>query len=103
MNSPASTTDGGRHWTNRLRGDREELDQIVCPTVSSCRAVGKGRLLTTEDSGQTWTSRGPVVGDDYGNGSGLFCLSPNVCYAGRSFGRILKTDDGGQTWQSRIQ
>lgn len=99
--SPSSSTDGGRTWWNRVRGDREDLYRITCPSVQDCLAVGQGRALATSNSGQSWQVRGPVVGDDYGNGSDLLCLDIHLCYATRSFGRILISHDGGYTWQSQ--
>ena len=100
LRSPASSTDGGRSWHQWARGNREDLQRITCPTALICRAVGKGSILATDDGGARWMSLGPVVGDDYGNGSGLLCPDARLCYATRSFGRILISHDSGRTWQN---
>jgi len=99
--SPSTSTDGGRSWRQWAHGDREDLQRITCPTALICRAVGKGSIVATDDGGSRWMARGPVVGDDYGNGSGLLCPDARLCYATRSFGRILISHDGGRTWRNQ--
>lgn len=79
------TRDGGQIWKH-LHDDT--IGGIVCPRATTCYANATRSVLSTSNSGQTWSEhRLPNPQVD------VACPSPTTCYTVTSTG-VLKTSDG---------
>ena len=73
------------------------LYDVCFVSPSKAFAVGEfGKLLKTEDAGETWQD---VRHCTFGTYNNILFSSPLVGYATGPWGSIMKTTDGGENWQ----
>jgi photosystem II stability/assembly factor-like uncharacterized protein len=74
---------------------------VVCPSPSTCVAVGfSGTLLRSMDGGRTWRRQPNPLSGAWNGLHGVACPSPSTCVAVGDRGMILRSTDGGRTWRS---
>ena len=57
----AGPSAAGPGWMTLTSGSRDYLDDVACPSTSTCFAVGHdGVILATSNGGKTWTRRRPA-------------------------------------------
>lgn len=75
------STDGGKKWETLKIGStaQEGYSKLNCPTAQNCFvATGTGKILTTADAGQNWTSQSPPIAKSF---MGLSCPTATDCIA----------------------
>ena len=110
----ASTTDGGTSW-GLLTFPSVFIPNgpIACPSTSTCYAVGNDSdpnqiyLLTTTDSGTTWTQESFPPATSGFFGSPIACPSTTTCYvsamneAAKDKVMMYATTNSGNSWVSQ--
>lgn len=103
------TNDGGTTWSEQvLPANTPTLNDIDCPSITNCFAVGNdsnlsGIVIETTNGGLTWT-KDTVPQYPYDSLNAITCISTTVCLAGGEGSNagvgnyLLKTTDGGDTW-----
>ena len=88
--------EGSIRWLNPAP-QGNDLNAVSCSTQTSCVAVGgTGAIVTTGDSGSSWSSRSSGTTADL---NGVSCpASGRLCVAVGSGGTVLTSGDGGGTW-----
>jgi photosystem II stability/assembly factor-like uncharacterized protein len=81
-------------WSQQTSGVTATLNDVSCPSVATCYAVGSGKIISTSNGGTTWTMRS---GSAF---AGISCPSTTTCYAIGGSGSIVSTTDNGNTWSS---
>ena len=93
------TSDGGRHWTRKLRTAVDVLAAVKFRTTSLGWVAGRGgTVLKTTNGGKTWARQKTKTTET------LYSLSfpsAKVGYAVGSGGAILKTVNAGKTWSKQ--
>lgn len=88
-------------WQGRAGGGG--VDQLTCPTVAVCYAVGGapgrsngyGYLLRTSDGGQQWQA---TTMTDYDQLYSVACVNATHCVAGGNGDKVAVTSNGGASW-----
>lgn len=97
-----ATTDGGINWnivysinSNNSSYPYTRLDNIKCPTSTTCYAGGYNYLIATNDGGKSWRSLSST------NGGITHCPNITTCFAiSSSGGPFYLTSDSGKTWNT---
>jgi photosystem II stability/assembly factor-like uncharacterized protein len=71
-----------------------ELRAISCPSATTCYAVGRAIMATT-DGGKTWINQLNIYNEAFTN---IACPDVNTCIAVGYVGGILSTTNGGKEW-----
>jgi photosystem II stability/assembly factor-like uncharacterized protein len=106
---PASilgTTDGGRTWLKLYETPFGGIQDISCPTASTCFASVVNAILSTTDGGRSWTQHivAPIGTDGTSPFAvyGIDCPTTTVCFAVGSMPHstavIVYTTNGWATW-----
>lgn len=98
------TTDGGATWTelHRTNMTGEYIWKIQSPdgqhffaSIDGNPAAGNTRFLSSDDAGQSWTSR--VATNSYNYIQAIGFITPHHGWMGGN-NTLLETNDGGDTW-----
>ena len=107
----SATTNSGSTWTTQtVPSGTNYLNDIACPSTTTCYAVGasnsnSGAILATTNSGSTWTTQTVPSGTYYLKA--IACPSTTTCYAvgenssGSGGAIILATTNSGSTWTTQ--
>ncbi|MDA8112305.1 MAG: YCF48-related protein [Nitrospiraceae bacterium] len=88
-------------WLASYLPTGSEPSAVVCPSSSSCIAVGQGGLfLTSQNGGQTWLPANSGLGAALANYNltSAACLPTNQCTVVGNQGLILNSTNGGQSF-----
>jgi photosystem II stability/assembly factor-like uncharacterized protein len=95
------TTDAGRTWAKRYDTSLGGIQDISCPTVSTCFASVGDAILSTTDGGGSWTQK--ALNDPTFALSGIDCPTTTVCFAvggmQNNTALIVSTTNGWATWR----
>lgn len=91
-------SDGGAIWTVQPTDPISRLWDIVCPSPSSCFAVGDG-VISTTNGGATWQAAASSTTLEAG-GYHISCLSTTNCFTGGYQGMWATVD--GHHWTRQI-
>jgi photosystem II stability/assembly factor-like uncharacterized protein len=99
LKAPTTTGPTPGAWTAQTSGSTTTLNDVSCPSTTTCIAVGNGgTILATTNGGTTWSSK---VSGTTNTLNGVICPSATQCVAVGESGTIVKTTDGGNTWSSK--
>ena len=86
-------------WRMQSSGTGATLQDIACPGVGRCYAIGdRGTIRSTVNGGKTWLrSNNPLAGTA-ARLIRIACPAPATCIAATASGTILVTTDGGRSW-----
>jgi hypothetical protein len=115
LDTAVMTTDGGATWPLVSFPTGFTVEDAQCPSVAACFAIGAEEttgntdILSTSNSGSSWTTVDATGNTDDDESDRIFCASATACTAegaasdtlGGGSGAILwSTQDGGATWAS---
>jgi len=109
------TQDGGQTWTTLLDYANLPLDDIACPSTTTCFAIGNSTtpspsqpssiILSTTDSGRTW-----VTQPSYSSLESISCPLTSTCYIthgtaptsnGPIYDETIAATTDGADWQDQ--
>jgi photosystem II stability/assembly factor-like uncharacterized protein len=88
------TVNGGTSWAVKTSGTTKNLEAVSFLNEMIGIATGDKIILTTNDGGETWTSK--VMSYSI---TDVAYLQANNIVAATSFGQIISSSDGGNSWR----
>jgi hypothetical protein len=89
------TDDGGRQWSEAPSG----IDDLSCPSTSTCLAMAGGLLVTSDDGGRTWSRGLPLPASTQAT---FACPTARTCVAAGGTevagAALAMTHDAGASW-----
>jgi photosystem II stability/assembly factor-like uncharacterized protein len=108
------TTDGGAKWVRKTLPGNGTVNDVSCPSRSTCEAVfqnnglGKAEVLRTTNGSKNWSHETLLTGNAML--SAVSCPSSSTCFAGgynysvpgQDDTVVLRTRNGGRTWTQEV-
>ena len=94
----AAISSGGHAVGCAVPGAHRVARALVCPSPTTCVAVGiGGSIFTSTDGGRTWAARSSGTLQRPGS---ISCPSPSDCVAVGLDGAVIATANGGSSWSN---